>query len=314
LIAESDLNDSRVVRPSALGGYGLDAMWCDDFHHAAHALITGERTGYYSDFGKVEDLARAWRSAMSRAGEYSSYRMRRHGRAAPELRAEQCVVCMQNHDQVGNRLLGERLSALVGFEQQKLAAGLVCLAPFIPLLFMGEEFGATAPFLYFVDHGDAELLAAIRRGRAEEFASFGWSLEGVDPGVHETLQRCILNHELRASDPHATLHALYRSLLRLRAALPTTQPDDTISFEAQQVLLARRGHDAWMAFSLSSEPCELTLPIAPGAWALAVASASADWGGPGHHFPPVSESQGEMRAVFAPHSFVVYTRTQVSER
>ncbi|HEU4580630.1 MAG TPA: malto-oligosyltrehalose trehalohydrolase [Polyangiaceae bacterium] len=141
LIAESDLNDPRLVRPSALGGHGLDAVWSDDFHHAAHSLLTGETSGYYADFGHIEDLARAFQSGMSRPGEYSGYRRRRHGRSGAILAPEQGVVCVQNHDQIGNRLLGERSGTLLNFDQQKLAAAVLCLSPYLPLLFMGEEYG-----------------------------------------------------------------------------------------------------------------------------------------------------------------------------
>jgi maltooligosyltrehalose trehalohydrolase len=197
LIAESDLNDPRMVRSSDIGGHGLDAMWCDDFHHAAHVLLSGESAGYYEDFGRVEDLAQAFRSAMSAPGEYSAHRKRRHGRPGRDLRFEQCVVCLQNHDQVGNRMLGERLGALLDFEREKLAAGLTCLSAFLPLLFMGQEYGDPAPFQYFISHGDAKLVEAVRRGRREEFASFHLDGEAPDPAAEETFARCILNPELR---------------------------------------------------------------------------------------------------------------------
>jgi maltooligosyltrehalose trehalohydrolase len=309
LIAESDLNDARVVSPSELGGHGLDSMWCDDFHHAAHVLISGENGGYYADFGKVEHLAAAWRSGMSAPGEYSPFRRRRHGRAGAVLAPEQAVVCLQTHDQVGNRLLGERLGALVGFEQQKLAAGLLCLAPFIPLLFMGEEYGELAPFQYFVSHGDPALLEAVRKGRAEEFACFGWQAEAMDPGALETFRRSVLNHELRLGGPHAALYGLYKELLALRAGLPPLEPDRTTSFEAQRVLLAERGRRAWFAFCLASEGVEVTLPIPPGVFRKRLASAAAEWQGPGDATPDVIESAGEARVRLAPYSFVVYANS-----
>jgi maltooligosyltrehalose trehalohydrolase len=306
LIAESDLNDPRLVRPSELGGYGLDAIWCDDFHHAAHVLITGENTGYYADFGQVEQLAKAWRSGMSHAGDYSSFRRRRHGRAGAQLRPEQGVVCVQNHDQVGNRLLGERSSALLGFEQQKLAAGLLCLAPFIPLLFMGEEYGELAPFLYFVSHGDPALLEAVRLGRAQEFASFGWNMAAEDPGSLETFRRCVLNHELRSGGPHAALYALHKELLALRTALAPTEPDRTTSFEAQRVLLVQRGRYAWLAFCLAAEACNITLPLPPGVYRRVLSSSSSTWQGPGDSTLAVLESAGEVELRLEPYSFVVY--------
>jgi maltooligosyltrehalose trehalohydrolase len=306
LIAESDLNDARLVRPSAAGGHGLDAMWCDDFHHAAHALISGERSGYYVDFGAVEDLARAWRSAMSRPGEFSPFRQRVHGRPASDLRPEQCVVCTQNHDQVGNRLLGERSSVLLSFEQRKLSAGVLCLAPFIPLLFMGEEYGEPAPFLYFVSHGEPDLLEAVRRGRCDEFSYAGLEAQAADPGSDETYRRCMLNHQLRNEGEHAHLHGLYRHLLQLRARLAPTRPDDTTSYEGKRVLVVQRAHRAWLAFCFSPEVCRLALPMAPGGWRLCASSASTRWGGPSDDVPELVESRGELELTLQPYSFVAY--------
>ena len=152
LMAESDLNDVRLVRSPDLGGYGLDGHWNDDFHHALHTLLTGEQTGYYADFGRLEQLAKAWREGFIYSGEYSPHRRRRHGSSSRDIAPERLVVFAQNHDQIGNRLGGERLSQLVSFEALKLAAGAVLLSPFLPLLFMGEEYGEVAPFWYFVSH------------------------------------------------------------------------------------------------------------------------------------------------------------------
>src|SRR5262249_41751257 len=148
-------NDVRLIRPRDQGGFGLDAQWSDDFHHALHCVLTGERTGYYEDFGDLKHLAKAWRDGYTYAGEYSSFRQRRHRNSPRHNPAAQFVVCSQNHDQVGNRMLGERLSQLVGLEGLTLAAALVLLSPYVPLLFMGEEYGEAAPFLYFTSHGDA---------------------------------------------------------------------------------------------------------------------------------------------------------------
>jgi maltooligosyltrehalose trehalohydrolase len=311
LIAESDLNDPRLVRPSTLGGHGLDAMWCDDFHHAAHVLLTGEKAGYYADYGRIEDMAQAWRWAMVNPGGYSEFRQRRHGRPAPDFRPDQGVICLQNHDQIGNRLLGERLTALVGFEQQKLAAGLLCLAPFIPLLFMGEEYGETAPFQYFVDHGDERLLKSIRHGRSEEFKSFGWTTDAPDPSSPETLERCVLQPELRHSGKHAVLYRLYETLLRLRSViaprvLQARAEDDTVAFEAQHVLFVRREGRLWMAFSFSDRTEHVRLPVPPGPWERLVSSSDSEWQGPGTPLPESLESNGELSVELQPHSFVCY--------
>jgi maltooligosyltrehalose trehalohydrolase len=306
LIGESDLNDPRVVRSTELGGLGLDAMWCDDYHHAAHTLLTGERAGYYADFGQVEHLAQAFRSAMSLPGSYSEHRQRRHGRPGPDLRAEQCVVCIQNHDQIGNRLLGERLGTTVAFEQEKLAAGLTCLPAFIPLLFMGQEYGDPAPFQYFISHGDPALLEAIQRGRREEFASFGWSDDAPDPASPATLERCILQPELAESGRHAVLQRLYRHLLKLRAELVTDAPDEALALEARRVLLVRRGRRAWMAFCFSDTTQMITVPVPPGSWHRLVCSSDGEWDGPGSSLAAAIDSTGEVTLELRAHSFVVY--------
>lgn len=305
LIGESDLNDPRVVSPSSVGGLGLDSMWCDDFHHAAHALLTGERSGYYLDFGTVEDLARAFRHGMSHAGQYSRFRKRVHGRAGAALQTRQCVVCVQNHDQVGNRFFGERLSTLVGFESQKLAAAILCFAPFLPLLFMGQEYGELAPFQYWVSHGDAALLEAVREGRKREFAAFLLA-DAPDPAHPEVFERCVLRHELRASGQHATLYRFYQALLRLRGLVIPASPIETIAFEQQASLLVEYGKHYWAAFCFSPTPTRLHAPIAPGNWTRLLASADSDWEGPGTESPTSVDTAGELELSIAPQSFVVY--------
>jgi maltooligosyltrehalose trehalohydrolase len=312
VIGESDLNDPRVVRPSALGGHGLDSMWCDDFHHAAHSLLTGETSGYYADFGRVEQFAQAFRGGMSNAGGYSRFRRRRHGRAGPDLQPEHCVVCMQNHDQVGNRRLGERCSALLGFEQQKLAAGILCLSRFVPLLFMGEEYGETAPFQYFVDHGDEALLEAIRQGRAEEFGHTD-TTDAPDPAARETFERCLLNHELLSSSRHQALYRLYQVLLRLRPILTGSAPDECMPFEAQRLLLVRRDDLAFIVYCFSARHEEVRLPVPVGDWTVLVSSADAQWQGPGGLPSPQLSSRGEVQLRLAPHSFVCCVRSELSE-
>jgi maltooligosyltrehalose trehalohydrolase len=312
LIAESDLNDPRVVRPSAVGGHGLDSMWCDDFHHAAHSLLTGETSGYYADFGQVEHLAQAFRGGMTNPGGYSRFRRRRHGRAGPDLQPEQCVVFVQNHDQVGNRMLGERSSALMSFEQQKLAAGVSCLSRFIPLLFMGEEYGETAPFQYFVDHGDRELLKAVREGRASEFGYAGAEDIVPDPSACETLERCVLNDGLLSSSRHQVLYRFYQTLLRLRPALVSGVPDECVPFEGQRVLLVRREDRAFMAFCFSAQPEEVRLPVPAGDWQVVVSSADTEWQGPGGLPSSNLHSAGEAHLQLPPCSFVCYVRSEPS--
>ena len=220
LIAESDLNDPRVVRPRAVGGYGLHAHWNEDFHHALHALLTGERDGYYRDFGRLADLAKVLTQGYVYDGAYSEHRRRRHGRPATGLAGRQLVGCLQNHDQIGNRALGERTSQLLSPELLQVGAALVLTAPFVPMLFQGEEWGASTPFLYFTDHTEPELAEAVRRGRAEEFAAFGWSPDDIqDPQAEATYQRSQLDWDEPQRSPHAEVMSWHRSLLALRRRL-----------------------------------------------------------------------------------------------
>ena len=198
-------------------------VWMDTgmmiFTMRLHTLLTGEQTGYYADFGRLEQLAKAWREGFIYSGEYSPHRRRRHGSSSRDIAAERWVVFAQNHDQIGNRLGGERLSQLVSFEALKLAAGVVLLSPFLPLLFMGEEYGEVAPFWYFVSHSDPALIEAVRQGRQEEFAAFDWPGEPPDPLDEATFVRARLDHSLRQAGEHRVLREFYRELLRLRQEL-----------------------------------------------------------------------------------------------
>ncbi|HVF74235.1 MAG TPA: malto-oligosyltrehalose trehalohydrolase [Acidimicrobiales bacterium] len=217
LIAESDLNDPRVVQRREAGGYGIDAQWSDDFHHALHTVLTGERSGYYSEFGSMAQLATALRQAFVYAGTHSEHRNRRHGRLDPRLPGHRFLGYLQNHDQVGNRALGERSSMLMPPERLKVAAALVLTAPFVPMLFQGEEWGATTPFLYFTDHDDADLGAAVSEGRRSEFASFGWKPDDVpDPQDPATFQRSKLDWSTADDD----LLDWHRGLIALRRSVP----------------------------------------------------------------------------------------------
>jgi maltooligosyltrehalose trehalohydrolase len=221
VIAESDLNDPRLVRSTDAGGYGLDAQWSDDFHHALHTVLTGERTGYYADFGSLEDLGRALTGVFVYDGRYSRHRRRRHGRPATGILGSRFLGFLQNHDQVGNRAAGERTSQLVSVGRQKIGAALVLSAPFVPLLFAGEEWGASTPFQYFTDHADPALGRAVSEGRRQEFAAFGWDPAAVpDPQVEETFLRSKLRWAERERAPHAEILAWYCAMIRLRRETP----------------------------------------------------------------------------------------------
>ncbi len=316
LMAESDLNDSRFLRPRAQGGLGLDVHWNDDFHHALHRLLTGETDGYYQDYGRVAHLAKAFREGFVYTGEYSLYRQRRRGSHVQDIPARRFLVFSQNHDQVGNRLLGERLGHLVSLEAAKLAAGVVLLSPFIPLLFMGEEYGETAPFQYFVSHLDPDLVEAVRRGRREEFAGFEatWEGEAPDPQGEETFRRSRLNRQLRHQGQHRALYELYCELIRLRRELLplvrlSKENQEVTSFEKPRVLVVRRWHDgeevaAMFHFGHATEAAELPLPA--GKWRKILDSGEERWYGTGSPLPAVLDSPGEVSLTLPPTMFALF--------
>jgi maltooligosyltrehalose trehalohydrolase len=292
LIAESDLNDPRLMRSPAVGGYGLDAQWSDDFHHALHAVLTGERHGYYEDFGALEQLAQAYRQPFVYAWDYSRHRQRFHGDDPTGCPAWRFVVCSQNHDQVGNRALGDRFSTLLPFPALKLAAAAVLLSPYVPLLFMGEEYGEPHPFLYFIRHGDPDLIEDVREGRKKEFAAFHAEGEAPDPQSETTFEASKLQWDLGKTGRHAQLRAFYRELLRLRRELPALARLDnaslTATLVAPTVLELRRWCDAsrlavWMNFA--ADPVTVTVRPGGGAWRKLLDAADSMWGGEGSSLP-----------------------------
>jgi len=227
LIAESDLNDPRVVRPRVQHGYGLDAQWNDDFHHALHAVLTGERHGYYADFGTLSDIAAALQQAFVYGGRYSAFRRRYHGRMPTGLSGHRFLGYLQTHDQVGNRAAGERSSHLMTPARLKIGAALVFTAPFIPMLFQGEEWGASSPFLYFTDHQDVDLARRISEGRRRELAAFGWDPSVIpDPRTPATFDQSVLRWQELREPPHAELLNWYRELVRLRQRTPALRDGD----------------------------------------------------------------------------------------
>jgi maltooligosyltrehalose trehalohydrolase len=247
LIAESDRNNPRFVHGREAGGYGLTSSWADEWHHALHAALTGERSGYYEDFGPLPLLAKALRQAWVYDGSYSPHRQRVHGRSPAGLSGSQFVVCTQNHDQIGNRAAGERTSALMSQGRLKVAAALLLTSAFVPMLFQGEEWGATTPFQYFTGHEDPELGHAVSQGRREEFAAFDWDPADVpDPQDPATFERSKLDWAEPAQEGHATLLAWYRTLIDLRRRTPAlTDPRlDRIETECDPEagwLVVRRG-------------------------------------------------------------------------
>jgi maltooligosyltrehalose trehalohydrolase len=318
LIAESNRNDPRVIRPIGAGGLGLDAVWNDDFHHALHVLLTGERNGYYQDYSGIEDLAGSYRDGFLYAQRYSAFRKKRYGKSSKDIPPQRFVVFAQNHDQVGNRLLGDRLSPSLSLDQLKLAAGTVLLSPYLPLLFMGEEYGEIAPFQYFVSHGDPSLVSAVRQGRRNEFARFGWTGDIPDPGDESTFRRCKLNWDLQAANHHRALWQFYRELLRLRREVSALVELDKSVFEVQsfadhKVLLVTRGiapRQVLIVCHFGQTPTELTLPIPPGRWHRRLDSGQEGCDGDkGNDSPPILGSHGEVRFVLSPWRFLVFTQT-----
>jgi maltooligosyltrehalose trehalohydrolase len=278
LIPESDLNDPRLIRPREQGGFALDAQWSDDFHHALHCIVTGERNGYYEDFGTLADLAKALRNAYVYDGNYSVHRKRRHGRPPTGLAGNHFLAYAQNHDQIGNRACGERLSQLVSPGRLKIAAALVLTSPFVPMLFQGEEWGALTPFQYFSDHMEPELANAVRVGRRKEFAAFGWKPEEVpDPQARETFERSKLNWSELKDASHTALLDWHRALIQLRrreAAFTDGRMDlvKTHFDETACWLVVERG-SITVACNFSSQPQRV--PLHAGKHATLLASAEA---------------------------------------
>lgn len=307
LIAESDRNDPRVVRGRPEGGLGLHAQWNDDFHHALHVALTGETQGYYADFVGVADLVKACNERFVLDGRRSVYRRRRHGAPAGDIPRTRFVVCAQNHDQVGNRKDGERLSTLVSFEDLKLAAGAVLLSPFVPLLFMGEEYGETAPFQYFVSHGDPVLVEAVRAGRTAEFASFAWSGPVPDPQAEATFLRSKLSAESERSRLQESLRDWYRHLLALRGRQDSRDFRAVPSPGGAGLLLCRDhpGRRSRAALHFAREPGRTALDA--GRWTKAADSSEPRWGGPGATAPGRVRVEGSTIEVpVSPRSCVVW--------
>ncbi len=227
LVAESDLGDPRVVRAMEEGGYGLEAQWSDDFHHALWTVLTGDRKGYYADFGTIEQLATALKQVFVYSGQYSNYRQRNHGRPVHDIPGYRFLGYIQNHDQIGNRAIGDRLSDLVSPGKVKIGAALVLLAPFVPMVFQGEEFAASTPFQYFTDHHDAELGKSVSEGRKQEFAGFGWAPEDIpDPQSPESFMRSKLKWQETNEAGHAEILDWYKKLIALRKSSPALLDGD----------------------------------------------------------------------------------------
>lgn len=283
LIAESDLNDPRVIRPKDVGGLGLDAQWSDDFHHALHAIVTGNRRGYFGDFGRVGDVSKAITASFVYDGQHAPHRRRRHGAPAATDAGDRFVSFIQNHDQVANAYQGQRLAQVAGHARQKVAAMVLFSTPALPLLFQGEEYAEDAPFDYFTSHTDPALADAVRKGRHAEYlhlledgADMGaWA----DPQAEETFRKCKLRWPSIDRAPHAEMLAFYRALIALRRRLaPLHNGRKDLARvehdEAGRVLTILRGDDSGAAtFTCANLGDEAArVPIPDGTWRLALAT------------------------------------------
>jgi maltooligosyltrehalose trehalohydrolase len=240
VIAETDENEARYVRPTAEGGYGLDGVWSDDFHHAVHTLVTGEKAGYYQDFGRAGQLVRALNEGFVFQGEHFAFWNLPRGTSSEAMPMPAHIQCIQNHDQIGNRATGQRLSHLVPRGAAKMAAALLLLSPATPLLFMGEEFGETAPFQFFTDFSDPGLQKAVSEGRRHEFAGFDWT-DVPDPQDPQTFKRSRLHWEL-ANDDNDMLR-WYRALIQLRNKYISRTERRAIARSRKDAIIMRIPHD-----------------------------------------------------------------------
>ncbi len=318
LIAESNANDPRLVCPLKEGGYGLDAQWLDDYHHAMHAVLTGETNGYYEDFGSIENLEKAILEGFVYTGQYSRYRGKLHGFSSHSIPSRRFVIFSQNHDQVGNRVLGERLVTLSGFEGAKVAAGLTLLMPYLPLLFMGEEYGENAPFLYFTNFSDQKLGKAVLEGRKREFASFNWCDEPSDPQNEETFLKSKINWQKRNVESSRGMLAYYQALIQLRKQ----EPSFRYAYRCQTKLLQQKKdrllwikrsvHNSSSVFvaNLSEQEKHCKFPFRKGNWATRLDSSDKIFSGPGSLLP--KETVFDQEIALQPKSVAIFLNSSRS--
>ncbi|MDF3076214.1 MAG: malto-oligosyltrehalose trehalohydrolase [Sphingobacteriaceae bacterium] len=316
LIAELDLNDNRYINPLSEQGFGLDAQWIDEFHHALRVTATGEKPGYYSDFSGIEDLAKAYQDAYVFDGQYSEHRKKFFGVKADKNPGKQFVVFSQNHDQVGNRMLGERTGQLTSFEMQKLLAGAVLASPYLPMLFMGEEWSEPNPFLYFVSHTDEELVKAVRKGRKEEFASFHAEGEAPDPQSTETFEQSKLQWQLIDHAPHSTMLTYYQELIAVRKRTPSLNNLNRNNVEVQlnegsKTLSLHRWHDnqhVYCLMNFSGQVQQSISPVHASGWQKLLASSDERWGGTA---PMPEQVAADQVLTLPPESFTMYISNHV---
>jgi maltooligosyltrehalose trehalohydrolase len=315
LIVESDLNDNRFINPINDCGYGMDAQWIDEFHHALRVGAGEKRTGYYSDFHGITHLAKSYKDAYVYDGQFSLHRKRTFG-VKTDNSGTQFIVFSQNHDQVGNRMFGERTSVLVSFEMQKLLAGAVMVSPYLPMLFMGEEWSEPHPFQYFVSHTDPQLAEAVCKGRKEEFAAFHLDGEAPDPMSDQTFQQSKLQWDLLKKEPHQTMLRYYQQLITLRKQQPALNNPDRKQLLVEcnpdwQTINLHRWSDSQQLICLmnfSKKQQHIMLPSIVQNWHKMLDSAAPEWKGP-HAAPEVisGESPGSSGVLLQPESLLIYS-------
>ena len=310
LIAELDLNDPKFIDTYEKGGYGVDAQWVDEFHHALRVSAGLPREGYYSDFNGIQDLAKSYNDAYVYDGQFSSHRKKFFG-VKTNNPGRQFIVFSQNHDQTGNRMLGERSSGLVSFEMLKLMAGAVLVSPFVPMLFMGEEWGETNPFLFFISHTDKELAARVNKGRKEEFSYFNWQGHPPDPRLEETFNHSSLQWKLTDTEPHSTLLRYYQSMIGLRKSSSALKYPDRDRVKAtaddnKKILTLQRYSDSqsitcFMNFSGEHQEISLQTNLAN----KLADSASPEWRG-----PKAAPGSASGSIVLQPESILIYENNE----
>jgi maltooligosyltrehalose trehalohydrolase len=320
VIAESNANIPRLTMTREEGGDGLDAQWNDDFHYALHARLTGERESHYRDFGAPRQITKALAEGFVLTGQFSNYKMRTVGESSHRTPAERLLVFMQNHDQAGNRPGGERFGHLVDLERRKLAAAVLLLSPYVPLLFMGEEYDEPSPFLFFTDFADRGLNENVRRGRRAYFKQNDWRGEDFDPADPGSFEKCRLNLSLRGEGEHAVLFDWYRELIRLRKDLPalrqlSKKQTEIVPLEHHEVIVMRRWSapplpesDVVAMFNLSNKEWSVEFHVAAGRWTKILDSTSTRWSGTGETNEAEQTIDGTMHIELRPWSVNLWTR------
>ncbi|REA63064.1 malto-oligosyltrehalose trehalohydrolase [Dyadobacter luteus] len=301
MIVELDLNDDLYITPTAQGGYGMEGQWIDEFHHALRVTSGQEKIGYYSDFDGITSLAKAYTDAYVYDGQYSEHRKKTFGARAKTRDGKQFVVFSQNHDQVGNRMLGERTSELVSFEMQKLLAGAVFVSPYLPMLFMGEEYAETNRFQYFISHTDAQLVQMVRQGRKKEFGDFHNDEQVPDPAGAETFENSKLQWKLPDQGDHKIMLDFYKRLIAIRksyASLRNLNRDDVrvlqVNAEDGTLILFRSclGEQVICLMNFSDQPKTISLDHNTNNWEKLLASSDREWAGKQELPSPVSTLSG----------------------